>query len=152
MLFGMCGKKLVSNCPTRWSSTYLLIERLLEVRTSLTAMLEQMEWDNLAASKWKVLEGIHDVLQPFTQYTALIGGEYYTTVLAVIPVIMEINLHLQEVSTKYWLLQVPHASWWHWHRTWGLLVLGNSLVSTSQGCDWNILFACCPTLPTELLK
>jgi len=37
-------------------------------------MLEQMEWDNLAASEWKVLEGIHDVLQPFTQYTALIGG------------------------------------------------------------------------------
>jgi len=25
-------------------------------------------------------------------------------------------------------------------------------VSNSQGCDWNILFACCPTLPTELLK
>lgn len=27
MLIGMCGKKLVSNCPTQWSSTYLLIDR-----------------------------------------------------------------------------------------------------------------------------
>jgi len=64
-------------------------------------MLEQMEWDNLAASEWTVLEGIRDVLQPFAQYTALIGGEYYTTMSAVNPVIMEINLNLQEVSTKY---------------------------------------------------
>lgn len=27
------GKKLVRDCPTRWSSTYLLIERLLKVRS-----------------------------------------------------------------------------------------------------------------------
>lgn len=83
MLTSLCGKKLVSNCPTRWSSTFLLVERLLQVCTSLTAVIEKQEWDNLAASEWKLLEGIDDLLQPFAQYTTLVGGEMYTTVSAV---------------------------------------------------------------------
>lgn len=38
-LIAKCGKKLVQDCPTRWSSTYLLIERLLAVRSLLTEVL-----------------------------------------------------------------------------------------------------------------
>ena len=33
-LISLCGKNLVSDCPTRWSSTYLLLERLLGVRNA----------------------------------------------------------------------------------------------------------------------
>ena len=58
-LVALCYKKLISDCRTRWSSTFLLLERLLEVRSSLTSVLEELQWDNLAASEWKTLEKIH---------------------------------------------------------------------------------------------
>ena len=35
-LINLSGKKLVSDCSTRWSSTYLLISRLLEVQAGLS--------------------------------------------------------------------------------------------------------------------
>ena len=68
-LVALCNKKLITDCRTRWSSTYLLVERLLEVRSSLTSVLEEFEWDNLAASEWKSLEKIYKLLKPFAQYT-----------------------------------------------------------------------------------
>lgn len=57
-LISLCGKKLIRDCPTRWSSTFLLIEHVLEVKASLITVLEELEWDSLATSEWKILEGI----------------------------------------------------------------------------------------------
>lgn len=37
-------------------------------------------------------------LKPFAQYTTLISGEIYTTLSAIIPVIMELDLHLEELK------------------------------------------------------
>ena len=55
-LISLCNKKLIGDCPTRWSSTYLLVERLLEIRSSLRCVLEELDWDNLPASGrlWKM--------------------------------------------------------------------------------------------------
>lgn len=61
-LISLCGKKLVCDCRTRWSSTFLLIERLLEVKNSLISVLKDLEWDSLATSEWKVLEGVKKLL------------------------------------------------------------------------------------------
>ena len=66
------------------------------MKDQLSAMLEELCWDNLHTSEWKVLASIHDLLKPFAQYSSLIGGEDYTTVSSVIPIVMEINLHLEE--------------------------------------------------------
>ena len=98
MLLAQCGKKLVGSCPTRWSSSYLVIERVLAVRVSLTRVLEELEWDNLATSEWKTLENILKLLKPFAQYTALSSGEDYSTLSSVIPIIMELNLHLEDMK------------------------------------------------------
>lgn len=101
MLISLCGKKLIRDCPTRWSSTFLLIERLLEVKTSLISVLAELEWDSLATSEWKVLEGINTLLQPFAQFTQLISGENFTTLSSVYPAIVEIKMHLEEVLDSY---------------------------------------------------
>ena len=78
-LISFCEKKLIRDCPTRWSSTFLLIKHLLEVKNSLISMLQQLEWDSLATSEWKVLEGVKTSLQPSAQFTSLICGEDFTT-------------------------------------------------------------------------
>ena len=80
------------------SSTYLFFERLLAVRSSLTKVLQELEWDDLATSEWKSLEAVWNLQHPFAQFTSLIQGEEYTTISAVIPSIMDLNLHLQEMS------------------------------------------------------
>ena len=54
--------KATGDCPTRWSSTYLLVLRMLQVRTALTQVLEELEWDNLATSEWKSLENSQELV------------------------------------------------------------------------------------------
>ena len=106
-LIALCNRKLVSDCCTRWSSTYLLVERLLLVRSAISSILDTLEWDNLPASEWKVLENVYNLLKPFAQYTNLISGEEYTTISAVIPIITEINLHLEAAKS---VPDISHAA------------------------------------------
>lgn len=96
-LIGVCGKKLLKECRTRWSFTFLLLQRLIEVREPLTVVLRELEWDDLAASEWRSLCAIQSLLQPFAEFTDLVRGEEFTTISSVIPTIIELNLHLEEV-------------------------------------------------------
>lgn len=96
-LIQFCGKKLLKECRTRWNSTYLLLQRLIELREPLAAVLRELEWDDLAASEWRTLVLIQSLLQPFAEFTALVSGENFTTISSVIPTIMELNIHLEEV-------------------------------------------------------
>ena len=75
-----------------------MIERLLKVKESLKTVLEVLEWDNLATSEWKSLENIHKLLKPFAQYTSLISGDEYTTMSCVVPAVMELNLHIEDMK------------------------------------------------------
>ena len=34
-LISLCGKKLIKDCPTRWSSTFLVVQKLLQVKSAL---------------------------------------------------------------------------------------------------------------------
>ena len=43
ILMSLCGKKLVSNVPTRWSSIFLMLDRLIDVKGPLSTALEQLE-------------------------------------------------------------------------------------------------------------
>ena len=40
-----CGKKLISACPTRWSSIFLMISRLLEVKSSVIFECNELGWN-----------------------------------------------------------------------------------------------------------
>ena len=99
-LIELSGKKLVSNCPTRWSSSYLLIERLLCLKPFLADVLAELDWDNLQNSDCKTLENIRDLLEPFAKYTQLASGEDMSTISMVIPIIMELNMHLDEMKNR----------------------------------------------------
>ena len=81
-----------------------MLDRLLEVKVPLSTVLEELEWDNLAHSEWRNLESVHKLLKPFAQYTALISGEEYTTLSSVIPILMELQLHLRD------MIQIPEIS------------------------------------------
>ena len=64
-LVALVGKKLVKDCPTRWSSTYFMVTRLIDVKEKLKVVLKEQGWNDLAASEWRTLTHIANLLQPF---------------------------------------------------------------------------------------
>ena len=46
-----------------------------------------------------MLESLRDLLEPFARYTQFVSGESFTTISGVIPVVMELEYHLQEVNS-----------------------------------------------------
>ena len=71
---------------------------MLEVRSYVTDVLQQIEWDIMPNSEWKTLESLCDLLEPFVRYTDLTSAEEFTTLSMVIPVLMELHFHLDQVS------------------------------------------------------
>lgn len=94
------GKKLTKDCPVRWSSTFLMVNRMLQVKDHLKVVLEERGWDDLAASEWRMLQRIVNLLQPFAKFTTLLSGDEFTTLSCVVPAIMDLNIHLEEVCLR----------------------------------------------------
>ena len=61
-------------------------------------MLDECGWDNLAHSEWRLIEIVCKLLKPFAVYTSLISAEEYTTISSALPILMEINLHLEDMK------------------------------------------------------
>ena len=74
-----------------------MIARLSNVKNHLTTVLDELAWDNLTATQWKHLEFIQQLLQPFAHHTNITSAEKMTTIAMVIPVLKELNLHLEEM-------------------------------------------------------
>ena len=96
-LVKLSGIKLIGDCPTRWSSTYIMISRLLDLRSHVSTIIAELEWDDLRVSEYKLLENLKELLQPFAVYTTLTSGDD-VTISSVIPILMELKIHLKEVS------------------------------------------------------
>ena len=96
-LVKLAGKKLVSNCPTRWDSIFLMISRLISVRDHVTTVLDDLGWDALTPSQWKQLRAVVELLQPFAHQTNVASSENTTSIPMVIPSLKELDLHLKEV-------------------------------------------------------
>lgn len=97
MLISLARKKLVSNCPTRWDSTFLMISRLISVKDHINEVLDKQGSDTLIVSQWKQLQAICMLLTPFAHHTNLTSSEDSTSVCMVVPVLKELDLHLKEV-------------------------------------------------------
>ena len=102
MLVELSGRKLTGDCPTRWSATYLLLKRLIDLRPNVETVLAKLQWDGLQVRHWKSIESLVMLLGPFADYTSLAGGEEYTTISCVVPsILMELKLHLQKVTKQF---------------------------------------------------
>ena len=79
---------------------------MVEVRNELSQVLEELNWDNLPNRDWKVLESMMCLLEPFAQYTSLTSGDEYTTFSTVVPVLMELDYHLEAMKEKPGLREI----------------------------------------------
>jgi hypothetical protein len=98
-LINASGRKLVSSCATRWSTAYLVVHRLIEVKDSLPQVLLDHGLQMLQPEDWENLNNVDTLLQDFAEYTDIAGGESYITLSAVIPYYLALKLHLQTMAT-----------------------------------------------------
>jgi len=74
-LLQQCGLVLIKHCPTRWSSSYLIMSRVLEVKDHLTSVADTMSWDCLLPSEWQKVAILRDLLLPFAEHTKVLESD-----------------------------------------------------------------------------
>ena len=77
-----------------------------ELCVHVAAVCAELTWDCLQNSDWKMLENYKQLLEPFANYTNLESAEDMTTISTVIPVLLELNMHLEEMGQKPGLAKV----------------------------------------------
>ena len=69
-LIELCKRKLVGDVSTRWSSTYLMLHRLLSSRQAVSKVCEELGWDSLSNTEWHALKTVVQLFKPFASYTS----------------------------------------------------------------------------------
>jgi len=93
--------KLIQDCVTRWDSTLSMIERVLEQRVAVCAVLVENRSDRTllpTADEFNILEELASVLSPIKKATELLSGSKYATVSCMFPVLQQ--LLLNSLKTK----------------------------------------------------
>lgn len=61
---------LIQDCPTRWDSTYSLLERLLEQKKAVIVYDSDFGLpDTLSGNEWQIVAKLVNLLEPFQRTT-----------------------------------------------------------------------------------
>ena len=89
---------LVQDVPTRWNSSYLMVERVVKLKRPIQLYLS--DHDNLptiTANEWQISERLLHILKPFFDLTKEMSGEY-SILSDVIPNIATLELFLSMIG------------------------------------------------------
>ncbi|CAH2016396.1 unnamed protein product, partial [Acanthoscelides obtectus] len=94
--------KLIQECPTRWNSSYYMIERILKTNEAIgrTLLKVRKAPQPLSVDDVCVLTELVKVLDIFEEATKKISGSKYVTISLVIPVTMGLYNNLCKISTN----------------------------------------------------
>ena len=88
----------MSRSVTRWTSAYLVVKRLLDVKEHLKVVLLEHNMTMLQPVEWEELSHVETLLSKFAVYTNMAGGEQYTTLSLIIPYYIELRHHLEDMK------------------------------------------------------
>ena len=91
---------LIKDCPTRWSSTYSMLSRCLQIKDHVTAVAASMGWDSLQTSEWQKMGILRDLLLPFAEHTKMLESDTQSLSL-VVPALLDLKNHLSEFSLAH---------------------------------------------------
>lgn len=86
---GMQELKLKQDIQTRWNSAIIMLERLLEIKLPMSAVLSSLvnAPKNLEASEWELVRDFIQILKPFLSVTEDLSAEKYPTMSRITPLI-----------------------------------------------------------------
>lgn len=93
------GKTVIADCPTRWSSCYLMLNRLVELQAHIRIVCAEVGFDCLSNSQWTTVENIVKLLRPFTEHTNTLQSDC-SSLSAVVPAILDLMAHLKQSPEK----------------------------------------------------
>jgi hypothetical protein len=95
-----CGKAVISDNTTRWNSTYIMAQRLHELKIDLNILLPGLKMDSLLTSEWDKLEEIVALLEPFKTQTDILQSDALS-LSNVIPSLLELECHLEQFPEQF---------------------------------------------------
>ena len=99
---GMANMKLMQEVETRWNSTYLMLQRLMEQREPVGAALAGLQHDVpfLTAEEFNIVGACLSLLSPFFDATVELSAEENVSASKVVPLVKMLEHTLQEEMTK----------------------------------------------------
>jgi hypothetical protein len=81
--------KVKQDVATRWNSTYIMLQRLSEIKAPITAVMSSLEKapQMLNAEEWLIIEDCIPVLKPLNLMTTVLSREKYVTLSSIIPLV-----------------------------------------------------------------
>ena len=85
------AKQLIGDVATRWNSTYIMLERILELQESMKAFLTKAAqndpvWGrerNITPNEWDIIRNLVTQLKPFFKYTEIMSANKISIGLAI---------------------------------------------------------------------
>lgn len=92
--------KLKQDCPTRWNSTYDMLQRLVTLKAAVSAIAASTkQLSNLSADQWDLAAEYVKIFQPVTILTATMSASDYPTISMVIPELNKLKHTMAEDSS-----------------------------------------------------
>ena len=99
------SKKLIQDCATRWNSSFYMLERLVEMRWPISAVLSDESVTkrsdrslDLKSEQWTLAEELVKILRPFEVATTFFSYEENSSLSCILPVIFGLVEKLKESS------------------------------------------------------
>jgi len=92
---GLPELNVKQDVSTRWNLCLIMIERIIEIKNSISAALSSLRRDPncLTATEWDLIADCVPILKPFEHITSELSGEKYPTLSLVI--------HNKKYKTRY---------------------------------------------------
>lgn len=96
----MTDKKLIQSVPTRWNSTFYMLQRLVELRPFINDIINRNPKAPLmlTASELEDINELIALLEPFEAATKKVSGENYLTSSLAIPIVSIITSELNSMT------------------------------------------------------
>ena len=97
---GLKQHRLIQDEPTRWNTSYYMLERLIEQRQAICAAEIECKFNTeLTSQSWQLAEKIVKVLKPFEEATVAVSSEGFSAAL-IIPVVNSLIHFLDNISSE----------------------------------------------------
>ena len=105
------AQKIITDFPTRWNSTYYILQRLLEQKATMTVKCSSTGGPqaSLSVSEWSMLEELVQILKPLEEATKELSVEQTVSSSKVIPLLNAILHELQKHVVDDDETQVPES-------------------------------------------
>lgn len=98
---GFSVLKVKQDVSTRWNSSLIMLERLLEIKDALSITLSDLPKApaSLDATEWAIIWDCVPVLKPIEVLTSILSAEKYATISLIIPLIRGLQHSLNYLNT-----------------------------------------------------